>query len=120
MGETEEMQYPQRYAEMALFFTINLVYSCVSPVMSYFMLLCFGILSVVYRHQLIYIYTAEKDDGGKMWPRMILLLISCIFMAEITLFGILSLRKGFIAATSLFPLIAATILFVLYIHQEHF
>ncbi len=55
-----------------------------------------------------------------MWPRMINLLILCIYISEFTLLGILTLKKGALAAPLLIPLIIGTNVFVLYIRQQHF
>ncbi len=84
------------------------------------MLLAFFVLSLTYRHQLIYTYSAKNDQGGVLWPRMINLLILCIFISECTLLGILTLKKGVLAAPLLIPLIVGTYVFVLYIRQQHF
>lgn len=117
---SEEMEYPMRYAELILYFLVNLVYSCVAPLMSYFMLLAFGVLNLVYRHQLIYIYTSENDHGGKLWPQIITMLIVCMLVAEMTLIGIVSIKQGAIAASLMLPLVGATVFFLFYIHQQHF
>lgn len=116
----DEMEYPMLYSEMALYFMVNLIYSCIAPVMSYFMLITFMILSLVYRHQLVYIYTSKSDKGGKLWPCMINLLLVSILISEVTLIGIMSIKKGAVAAALLIPLLIVTILFVFYIKQEHF
>jgi len=120
ISATEQMEYPMLYSEMALYFMVNLIYSCIAPVMSYFMLLTFGVLSVVYRHQVIYIYSDENDKGGKLWPCMIHLLITCMLISEVTLIGIMFLKEGIVAASLLVPLLACTVLFLFYIKQEHF
>jgi len=115
----DDMDYTVRYAEMVLCLMVNLVYSCVAPIMSYFVLLTFGVLSLVYRHQLIYLYNSDNDSGGKLWSRVIALFIVCMFTSEVTLIGILSLKKGSIAAALLFPLLAITVLFLIYCYREH-
>lgn len=80
----------------------------------------FAVLSVVYRHQLIYIYSKEGDKGGQLWPVMIHLLIVCIYVSEITLIGILILKEGIIAGALMVPLFAFTVLFTIYIQNQHF
>jgi len=120
MSEPEEMEYPMLFAEMILYFMINLVYSCIAPVMSYILLICFGLLNLVFRHQLIYTYSRENDDGGKLWSSAIMLLITCMIISEFTLIGIVFLKKAFIPGVLLIPLIAGTFLFTSYIKQQHF
>lgn len=116
----EEIEYPLLFSEMILYFLVTLIYSCVAPIMPYFILVTFGILSVVFRHQLIYVYSPENDDGGKMWSKVIMVLIICLFLAEFTLTGILSLKQGVVAATLMIPLIIISGLCFLYITQQHF
>jgi hypothetical protein len=120
MSEADEMEYPMLFAEMILYFMINLVYSCIAPIMSYILLICFGLLNVVFRHQLIYTYSRENDDGGKLWSSAIMLLITCMIISEFTLIGIVMLKKAFIPGVLLIPLIACTFLFTSYIKQQHF
>jgi len=120
MTEAEEMEYPMLFAEMILYFMINLVYSCIAPIMSYILLICFGLLNLVFRHQLIYTYSRENDDGGKLWSSAIMLLITCMIISEFTLIGIVFLKKAFIPGVLLIPLIACTFLFTSYIKQQHF
>jgi len=120
MTEPEEMEYPMIMSEMILYFMINLVYSCVAPIMSYILLIAFGLLSLVFRHQLIYTYSTKNDDGGKLWANTIRLLIGCMFLSEITLIGIIFLKLGFTAGLLLIPLIVISILFRSYINQQHF
>jgi hypothetical protein len=116
----EEIEYPLLFSEMILYFLVTLIYSCVAPIMPYFILITFGILSIVFRHQLIYIYSPENDDGGKLWSKVIMLLIICLFLAEFTLTGILSLKQGVLAATLMIPLIVISGLCFIYITQQHF
>ena len=120
MVEPEQVVYPMRFAEMILFFMINLIYSCIAPIMSYILLVCFAILSLVFRHQLIYIYSTSNDDGGKLWTSAIMLLITCMIVSEITLIGIIFLKQAFLPGVCLIPLIISSFLFLSYIKQQHF
>lgn len=115
-----EMQYPSLFAELILYFMINLVYSCVAPIMSYILVIAFIVLNVVFRHQLIYTYSREKDDGGSLFTSAIQLLISCMMISEVTLMGIILLKRGFVAGGLLVPLLLGTIWFLSYLKQEHF
>ena len=120
MSEPEEIEYPLLFADMVLYFMINLVYSCIAPIMSYILLICFGVLSLVYRHQLIYTYSRKNDNGGTLWSSTIMLLISCMIISEITLMGVILLKEAFIPGVLLVPLIACSFLFLSYIKQQHF
>lgn len=120
ISEPEEMEYPMLFAELILYFMINLVYSCVAPIMSYILIIAFIILNVVFRHQLIYTYSRANDDGGKLFSSAIQLLVTCMLISEVTLIGIILLKKGYIAGGMLVPLIICTALFFSYIKKRHF
>lgn len=120
ISEPDEMEYPKVFSELILYFMVTLIYSCIAPIMSYFSLLTFGILSLVYRHQFVYIYNKENDSGGKLWSQMIMLLIVCMVISEMTLIGIVVIKKSVLAAFLLAPLLGVSILFYFYIQQQHF
>jgi hypothetical protein len=120
ISEPQEMEYPMLFAELILYFMINLVYSCVAPIMSYILIIAFIILNVVFRHQLIYTYSRANDDGGKLFGSAIQLLVTCMLISEVTLIGIILLKKGYIAGGLLVPLIICTALFFSYIKKRHF
>jgi hypothetical protein len=50
-----------------------------------------------YRHQFFYVYPSNGDSGGKLWANFVSILIICIFIAEITIVGLLALKKAGIA-----------------------
>ena len=99
---------------------ILLVYSCIAPIMSFIMALCFSLLRLTYRNQLLYIYPSTQDSGGILWEKMIRIMMSCIIIAETTLIGILSIKQGLIATTLMIPLLVITVLFSLYLGQRHY
>ena len=120
LSEPDEMEYPKVFSELILYFMVTMIYSCIAPIMSYFSLLTFGVLSLVYRHQFVYIYNKDNDTGGKLWSQMIMLLIVCMVISEITLIGIVVIKKSALAAFFLAPLLGVSILFYFYIQQQHF
>ena len=120
LDEPDTMEYAIMHSQIVLYFMINLVYSCIAPIMSYILLICFGVLGLVYRHQFISMYSKTDDSGGKNWPELIMLLISCMIISQFTLIGIVFLKLAYLPAVLLFPLIACTILFRSYIKQQHF
>jgi hypothetical protein len=99
---------------------IFLVYSCIAPLVSVVVGLCFAALGALFRHQFVYIYARNPDSGGYLWLNFIQILTTCLLIAEITVVGMLALKKATIATPLMFPLIIATALFSFYIRQEHF
>jgi hypothetical protein len=115
-----EFEHADTFSQVVLFFMVLLVYSVIAPITNFVMGFCFLYMNTAYRHQFIYIYPARPDSGGKLWTSFIGILLVCIFIAEITITGLLALKKARIAYSLMFPLLAITVLFNVYIKQEHF
>jgi hypothetical protein len=98
---------------------VQYVYSCMSPITSYFTLLVFSFLTVGLRNQFLFIYPPMNDSGGKLWLNLQRLLLVYMIIAEIILF-VLMLSKNFIAAMLLIPLIVVTILFKFYTGRKNY
>jgi hypothetical protein len=120
LTELEDMDFPMVFAEIVLYIMILLVYSCIAPIMSYVMLLIFAILLVTYQNQLIFIYSAANDQGGMLWAKMVKIILWCIFIAQITLLGIMTLKQSALSSTLLIPLICCTVIFAVYLQQQHY
>lgn len=115
-----ECEYFSIQALLVLFFMILFTYSVMSPVTSVVVGISFFLFSLCYRHQLIYVYTKTKDSGGKLFSDFVGLAISCILVSEFVMFGVLALKQGVLAAPFLIPLIVGTIMFRMYLNQEHY
>eukprot|EP00551_Chaetoceros_affinis_P006458 CAMPEP_0203685338 /NCGR_PEP_ID=MMETSP0090-20130426/48496_1 /ASSEMBLY_ACC=CAM_ASM_001088 /TAXON_ID=426623 /ORGANISM="Chaetoceros affinis, Strain CCMP159" /LENGTH=1259 /DNA_ID=CAMNT_0050554529 /DNA_START=115 /DNA_END=3894 /DNA_ORIENTATION=- len=120
LTEAEEMDYPLIFAEVVLYFMIVLVYSCIAPIMSFVMMILFILLLVTYQNQFIYVYSSVNDQGGLLWPRMVKMLLFYMIIAEVTLIGIMSIKQSAISSTLLVPLAWCTVLFGMYLQQQHY
>ena len=120
--EPEEMRirFPLVFSEIVLYIMILLVYSCIAPIMSYVMLFAFGLLLLTYLNQFIYIYNAVSDEGGDLWPKMAKITLVATLIAEVTLAGVMSIKESVLSSTLMIPLICGTILFILYLEQQHY
>ncbi len=107
-------------ANLMLFLIIVLSYACLSPAMCFLMSFIFKLLETCYRNQLIYVYSPDRDYGGHLWPHAVKILIICIIIAEVALFGVLGYQKGIIAAPLCLPLIVFTVLFMEFLKQQHY
>ena len=99
---------------------VYLVYATIAPITSFIVGICFFFMSATYRHQFIYIYPTWPDSGGKMWISFFGLLPVMMIIAELAIVGMLALNKSPIASALMFPLVVVTILFSIYIKQQHF
>jgi hypothetical protein len=98
---------------------VQYVYSCMSPITSYFTLIVFSFLTVGLRNQFLFIYPPMNDSGGKLWLNLQRLSVVYMIIAEIVLF-VLMLSKNYIAAMLLIPLIVVTILFKFHTARRHY
>jgi len=107
-------------SNLMLFLIIVLAYGCLSPAMCFLMCFIFRLLETCYRNQLIYVYSPDRDYGGHLWPHAVKILIVCIIIAELSVFGVLGYQKGIIAAPLCIPLLIFTYLFMEFLKQQHY
>jgi len=120
LNDPSEFSHAEVLASTVLYYTVFFVYATLAPITSWFMLVCFTFLSVAYRHQFVYIYPTFPDSGGKLWVAFFKLLPALMIMAQVTMLGVLALSKAVVASTMMFPLLITTVLFNIYINQQHF
>jgi hypothetical protein len=120
LSNPKEFEHAEVLAEMILYFMVTFVYSVMAPITAYILAFNFFLLSMGYRNQLIYVYPPTNDSGGKLWSRFIQITMVCMLVAQITLAGVLLLKKSIIGVPLFCPLIGITILFKRYVEQKHF
>eukprot|EP00286_Rhodomonas_abbreviata_P018002 CAMPEP_0181328096 /NCGR_PEP_ID=MMETSP1101-20121128/22498_1 /TAXON_ID=46948 /ORGANISM="Rhodomonas abbreviata, Strain Caron Lab Isolate" /LENGTH=913 /DNA_ID=CAMNT_0023436891 /DNA_START=153 /DNA_END=2894 /DNA_ORIENTATION=+ len=113
------LKYTVLFADLVLMFTVLFVYSVLFPLSALFLFAAFFLLDVGYRNQMIYIYDPGNDTGGKLFINFAGYFMVSMIIAQITVFGVLSLSVS-AAAPFMIPLIIITIVFWKYIKQQHF
>ncbi|GKY91769.1 hypothetical protein MPSEU_000148600 [Mayamaea pseudoterrestris] len=107
-------------SSVVLLYMVLFVYAAIAPLVSFIAAFCFLWLQVAFTNQNIFIYAPTPDSGGKLWPKAIKILLSCMLIAEIITLGILGLRQSIIAVPLMVPLIVVSALFYGYVNQQHF
>ena len=107
-------------SKFVLLFMVLYVYSCMSPITSYFTLLVFGFLAIGLRNQFIFIYPVANDSGGKLWLNFQRISVISMLVAEIILLVLIMSKKSTIAAILMLLLIIQTFLFKLYLNRRHY
>mmetsp|Transcript_10784 Transcript_10784/g.16622 ORF Transcript_10784/g.16622 Transcript_10784/m.16622 type:complete len:874 (+) Transcript_10784:239-2860(+) len=120
LSDPLEFEYASGLADSILYFMVTFVYTGMAPFTNYFLSFCYLLLGSCYRHQLMYIYPTTPDSGGRLWLGFINIALTCMMVAEFTLFGYLGLKKVPLAVSLMIPLIIVTLLFNFYIRQQHF
>ncbi|KAF4660508.1 hypothetical protein FOL47_007137, partial [Perkinsus chesapeaki] len=120
LGIPVTLDQPKLLSTVMLFFMILFVYSVTSPIVSFVMAFAFSVMAVVYKNQYCFIYDPSNDTGGQMWTRAMRFVIFCAIVAEITVMAVLAIKEGAVASPLMVPLFVATILFWVYLEQQHF
>lgn len=100
---------PPAIKMQVLFFMIFLVYATIAPLASYILGLCFLVMGGLFRHQFIYIYKPHPDSGGYLYLAFIRTLTTCMIIAEVTITGLLALKKSPAATPLMVPLLVCTV-----------
>mmetsp|Transcript_20279 Transcript_20279/g.34620 ORF Transcript_20279/g.34620 Transcript_20279/m.34620 type:complete len:394 (+) Transcript_20279:1167-2348(+) len=120
LSDPMEFQHAEVFGQTILYFMVMFVYSTLAPIVNYFLAFCFIIMGSGYRHQFVYNYPKTPDSGGKLWVGFIGVALTCMLVAQMTLVGMLALKKAAYATPCLVPLMVITVLFNLYIRLKHF
>ncbi|KAK4985660.1 hypothetical protein LTR50_005812 [Elasticomyces elasticus] len=75
------------------FAVIGLIYSVIAPFMLVFMLIIFSLFWIVYRYNVLYVYSFRNDTGGLLFPRAVNQLFTGLYVLELCLIGIFFLAR---------------------------
>lgn len=120
LADPEPFRHYFVFSNVVLYFMVFFVYATIAPLTTFIVGICFFFMSASYRHQFIYIYPTFPDSGGKLWINFFSILPFIMIIAELTLVGMIALKKSPIASAMMLPLLIVTILFSIYIKQKHF
>ncbi|KAH8045644.1 hypothetical protein JL722_14133 [Aureococcus anophagefferens] len=87
--------YGKYGAQDLLVVVLLMTYCVMSPIILVPGLLFFGWASVVYRHQLLYVYEPIFESGGLLWPRIYRRTLFSIFIMQLTMVGLFFLKHAF-------------------------
>jgi len=96
-----------------MIFILCLVYSILEPKILIFGLLYFIIGYLVYKYQLLYSMEHPHHSTGQAWMMIIRRLVVGLVVFQLTMSGMLSLRKAFQLSAAILPLVF-TMVFVFY------
>jgi hypothetical protein len=98
-----------------LLFVICLTYSCVAPLTLIAGIMYFFLASVIYKHQMIYIYEPMYETGGKWWPIMARGMVVALLFAQALLTGMFILKETYTELYFLLFLFALTLTYYFYV-----
>eukprot|EP00934_Nitzschia_sp_Nitz4_P002704 Nitzschia sp. Nitz4//scaffold3_size479765//335905//339282//NITZ4_000140-RA/size479765-augustus-gene-1.577-mRNA-1//1//CDS//3329550878//2694//frame0 len=114
LEDPPEFWHAEILAQIMLFFVVFFVYATIAPITSLFLGFCFLICESGYRYHFVHNHHKTPDSGGRLWIGFINVLVASILIGEITLFGMLILKKTVYATSALAPLGVITVLFMVF------
>ncbi|CDO68681.1 hypothetical protein BN946_scf184652.g8 [Trametes cinnabarina] len=106
------------YPQAILIFVITLLYSVIQPLILVFGAVYFGVAYVVYKYKLLFVFYKPYESQGQAWPITFVRLIWGVLMFIVFMIGLFILKKSFILATLLAPLLGGTLLWWYYTDKQ--
>jgi len=101
----EPVWYGWEYPNQLMVIVICFTYACISPVILIFGSVFFLMSLVVYKKQVLYVYTPAYESGGTLFPQVIDHTIVGLMCGQITFISYCSIRGGFLQPIAMTPLV---------------
>ncbi|GMJ00222.1 hypothetical protein like AT1G32090 [Hibiscus trionum] len=88
------VDYPETLPSLQLYFLLGIVYAVVTPILLPFILVFFAFAYLVYRHQIINVYSPKYESGAAFWPHVHSRIIASLLISQLLLMGLLSTKKA--------------------------
>ncbi|KAI9178206.1 hypothetical protein LWI28_023828 [Acer negundo] len=80
--------------QIQLYFLLGLVYAVVTPFLLPFIIVFFALAFVVYRHQIINVYSQGYESAAAFWPDVHGRIITALIVSQLLLMGLLSTKEA--------------------------
>ncbi|CAG8717133.1 2224_t:CDS:2, partial [Cetraspora pellucida] len=105
------------YPSHILILVITITYSTINPLILIFALVYYAIALVVFKHQFAYCYVRRYEAGGKFYRRVFRYTTDGLIIFQLTVLGVIWLRKAITQGVLIVLLIIATGYFKYYCHK---
>jgi len=112
-------EYEVMFSQGLLFFLIGISYSILSPIIIPFFVLYYAFGYVVWVYQLLHVYIAEWEHGGRFWPQVFYRILVAIFVFQLLMMGVFFLKKMWYAGVMIVPLIVLTVIYWWFISTQY-
>jgi len=108
--EIDEIHRPQEayhcsdYADQLLVIVICFTYACISPIILPAGALYFLGSLIVYKKQILLVFSPQRDNGGIMFPSVLRRMLIGLIFGQVTLIGYTIMREAYYQPLALFPL----------------
>lgn len=110
--------YHSEISRILFFGLLGVTYFFLAPLILPFVLIYYFMGYIVYRNQLLNVYAAKYETGGRFWPIVHNSTIFSLILMHIIAIGIFGLKKLPLASSLTIPLPVLTLLFNLYCRKR--
>ena len=107
--------YPMLLSVILMAFT----YAVISPIVSVFALMYFLLAELVYKNQALYVYVAQAESGGIMFPGVIQRLLFGVYFSHVLLMGYFIVASAWFCVVLMIILQCTDILFYNYVYYAY-
>ncbi|CEI92664.1 hypothetical protein RMCBS344292_06917 [Rhizopus microsporus] len=116
--DVSDFDFTKNYAMVLSIFVATLFSSAIVPIILPFALLYFGFATMVFKYELMYVYTVKVDTYGKTWPVLYCIILCSVIAFQLMMILVLSLKGALFQVYSLIPLPLLTC-FPLVLHGKY-
>lgn len=116
--DPSDARYYILYPKQLVVFVICLTYSTISPLILPIAVVYYSLAYLVYRHQILYVYMPKSESGGVAWPSVFNRIMFGLFIYQLTLIGLFSLKAAIKQGPFLVPLPFVSYAFTLYCRRK--
>ncbi|XP_071731048.1 CSC1-like protein HYP1 [Rutidosis leptorrhynchoides] len=109
--EVPELPYASEIPRLLLFGVLGITYFFLSPLILPFLLVYYCLAYIIWRHQLLNVYSPKFETGGTFWPIVHNSTIFALILMHMIAVGIFGLKKLPLASSLTIPLPIITLLF---------
>ncbi|XP_047318301.1 CSC1-like protein At1g69450 isoform X2 [Impatiens glandulifera] len=116
--EVPDLRYHRDIPRFLLLGLLGITYFFLAPLILPFLLIYFCMAYIVYRNQILNVYAPRFETAGRFWPIVHNCMIFSLLLMHAIAVGIFTAKKLPVAASLVFPLPAATLIFNSYCRKR--
>nr|XP_043615619.1 CSC1-like protein HYP1 [Erigeron canadensis]XP_043615620.1 CSC1-like protein HYP1 [Erigeron canadensis] len=116
--EVPSLPYSSEIPSILLFGLLGITYFFLSPLILPFLLVYYCLAYIIYRHQLLNVYSPKFETGGTFWPIVHNATVFSLVLMHIIAVGIFGLKQVPLASALTTPLPIITLLFNSYCRKR--
>ncbi|KAJ0535581.1 putative calcium-dependent channel, 7TM region phosphate [Helianthus annuus] len=116
--ELPSLPYSSEIPSILLFGLLGITYFFLSPLILPFLLVYYCLAYIIYRHQLLNVYSPKFETGGTFWPIVHNSMVFSLILMHMIAVGIFGLKKLPLASSLTIPLPIITLLFNSYCRKR--